>query len=277
MSKSYQSFFVMLIYLFTLSRISAQEIDNAKELLLSKQLHQSQSWSVDLPQSYQIYQKGEAIFVDIRSKELYEKGHVPNSLNIHLPSLPQTILENPEVLPKGQPIYVICCAQDRNALWAVLPLRMAGYEAYNVTGGGVDAWDYLKLPIEKGAGKAPEPKWQIELTAKEKEALLGINPSYHMMKAGRSYVYDREGIEKLFEDGREGFVVELVEAKKDKATSKYTKETSTLPDLPNANWLRDFPEDATIFLISENDKELVLGVVALRMLDYDAVMLVKNR
>jgi Rhodanese-related sulfurtransferase len=49
---------------------------------------------VDLPQAYQIHQKGAAIFVDIRSKELYEKGHVPNSLNIHLQILPQTILEN---------------------------------------------------------------------------------------------------------------------------------------------------------------------------------------
>ena len=276
MKKNYRIFVVMLLCLFTLSSISAQEIDDAKELLLSKQLDQSSSWSVDLLQAYQLYQKGETIFVDIRSKELYEKGHVPNSLNIHLPSLPQTILENPGVLPKDQPIYVICCAQDRNALWAALPLRMAGYEAYNVTGGGVDAWEYLKLPIEKGAGKAPEPKWQTELTAKEKEALLGINPSYHMMKAGRSYVYDREGIEKLFEDGREGFVMELIQTKKDKATSKYTKETSTLPDLPNSKWLKDFPKDATIFLIGKNDKELVLGVVALRMLGYDAVMLVEK-
>ena len=276
MKKNYRILVVMLLCLFTLSSISAQEIDDAKELLLSEKLNQSQSWSVDLTQAYQVHQKGGAIFVDIRSKELYEKGHVPNSLNIHLPSLPQTILENPGVLPKGQPIYVICCAQDRNALWAVLPLRMAGYEAYNVTGGGVDAWDYLKLPIEKGAGKAPEPKWHTELTAKEKEALLGINPSYHMMKAGRSYVYDREGIEKLLEDGREGFVVELIQTKKDKATSKYTKETSTLSDLPNTKWLKDFPEDSTIFLIGENDKELVLGVVTLRMLGYDAVMLVEK-
>lgn len=73
-----------------------------------------------------------------------------------MPDLPQTILENPGVFPKGQPIYVICCAQDRNSLFATLPLRIAGYEAYNVTGGGVDAWIYLGFPIEEGAGTTRE-------------------------------------------------------------------------------------------------------------------------
>ena len=97
-----------------------------------------------------------------------------------------------------------------------------------------------------------------------------------MMKAGRSYVYNRKGIEKLFEEGKEAFVVEIVKNKEDKATSKYAKQVNTLSELPNAPWLKDFPKDQTIFLIGENDKELVLGFVALRMKGYDAVMMMEK-
>ena len=64
--------------------------------------------------------------------------------------------------------------------------------------------------------------------------------------------------------------------KEDKATSKYTKQVSTLSELPNAPWLTDYPKDQTIFLIGENDKELILGVVALRIKGYDAVMIVEK-
>ena len=267
-----KKFIQLIIWIILTLQISSSEATQSLEAQLSDSL----SWEVSLPAAYKSFQSNQAIFLDIRSKESFVKGHVPNSININLPDLPQTLLEKPGMLPKGQPIYVVCCAQDRNALWAVLPLRMAGYEAYNVTGGGVDAWEYLKLPIAKGASAPLESRWKTELSTEEKEYLLSINPSYHMMKAGRSYVYDRKGIEKLLEEGKEAFVVEIVKNTEDKATSKYTKQGSTLSELPNAPWLKGFSKDQTIFLIGENDKEVVLGVVALRMMGYDALMMVEK-
>lgn len=239
-------------------------------LQLQEMLKESPHWELSLLHARDLQQEGNAIFVDIRSKESYEKGHAPGAINLPLPSLPQTLLENPGMLPKDLPIYVICCAQDRNALFATLPLRMAGYEAYNVTGGGVDAWIYLGFSTEEGSAQEPKKEWSTSLSSDERVALSAINPSYHMMKAGRSYLINREKMESFIDQGNNLFVVEVF-SESQTTISSYVKEKTLLSTLLTENWLKGHPKEESIYLIGENDKELVLGVVALRMLGYDAV------
>jgi rhodanese-related sulfurtransferase len=240
---------------------------------LHSELQNYQSYLVPLPQAKEIHGRG-AVFLDIRSAASYGKGHIPNALNIPATDLPQAILEKPGILPKKQPVYIICCAQDRNAMYALLPLRMAGYDAYAVTGGGTDAWIHLKWPAEGGSAKSPEAKYNTKLSDSETVALAAINPAYHMMKAGRSYAMARTGLEKYLSEGNDLFVVEI--ASETVAPFPYAKQRTALSDLPLASWLQNLSKNQTVYLVGEDDKELTLGMVSLRMLGYDAVFAVKK-
>lgn len=92
-----------------------------------------------------------------------------------------------------------------------------------------------------------------------------------MMKAGRSYLISREELEAIINQGTELFVVEVVSEKQIGVSSSYIKEAISLSDLPTAKWLENYSKKETIYLVGNNDKELVLGIVTLRMLGYDAI------
>ena len=250
---------------------------NTFEANLSKNLNGVAKWQVQLPQALEAHGRG-AVFVDIRSLASYEQSHVSGAIHLPLTDLAQTLLEHPGALPKDQPIYVICCAKDRNAMLAVLPLRMAGYEAYGVMGGGVPAWEAAGYPIERGATEALEVKWNTNLKQEEIQALSSINPTFHMMKAGRSYTIERKGLEEVLAKGEELVVIEILPSRSSRnSTVKKSSETSrsvTLFDLSKTESLKDISKKERIYLIGEDDKELAIGLMSLRMMGYDAVLAV---
>ena len=57
---------------------------------------------------------------------------------------------------------------------------------------------------------------------------------------------------------------------------KYVTQQTDLSDLPMAPWLKDYPKEQPIYLIGKDDKELVLAVVALCMLGYNAMAAVEK-
>ena len=244
---------------------------------LNKNLDEVTEWQVQLPQALEAHGRG-AVFVDIRSLVSYEQSHVSGAIHLPLTDLAQTLLERPGVLPKDQPIYVICCAKDRNAMLAVLPLRMAGYEAYGVMGGGVPAWEAAGYPIERGATEALEVKWNTNLKQEEIQALSAINPTLHMMKAGRSYTIARKGLEEANTSGEMLTVIEIIPSRSNRnSTVKKSSEASrsvTLSDLSKTESLKDISKKERIYLIGEDDKDLAIGLMSLRMMGYDAVMAV---
>ena len=267
-----------LLLIFLLACLSATAASaGTLDSNLSKNLTEVSEWQVQLPLASEAHGRG-AVFVDIRSLDSYEQSHVSGALHLPLTDLAQTLLERPGILPKDQPIYVICCAKDRNAMLAVLPLRMAGYEAYGIMGGGVPAWEAAGYPIETGTAKPLESKWKTKLKPEEIEALSAINPTLHMMKVGRSYTIARKGLEEVLTSGETLTVIEIVSSRSSRnSIMKKSGEASisvTLPDLSKAEWLKGISKKERIYLISEDDKELAIGLMNLRMMGYDAVMAV---
>ncbi len=199
----------------------------------------------------------------IRSLTSYEQSHVSGALHLPLTDLAQTLLERPGVLSKDQPIYVICCAKDRNAMLAVLPLRMAGYEAYGVMGGGVPAWEATGYPIESGTAKPLEVKWNTNLKQEEIQALSAINPTLHMMKAGRSYTIARKGLEEAITSGEKLTVIEVIPSRSSRnSTLKKSGEASisvTLSILHEAEWLKGISRKEKFIWLVKTIKSLQLG------------------
>ena len=271
-------FILLLISLTLLTNITLAQ-ENTLKSYLHQKLSISNTWQIHLLDFYKLYQQQELILIDIRSPETYQKAHVKGSLNIHLPNLPQTILEQPNILPKDQPIYIICCAQDSNAYYAVLPLRIAGYEAYAVTGGGVDAWQYLQLPyLEQGTASELEFKYNTKLTDLEIQALVAINPDYHMLKVGRSYGLKLQPLEQIIAEGKDLFVIQIWSEQERALLVKapYVKHTTTLKNLLTSSWLENIEKKQQLFIVGQDDKQLVLATIALRMLGYDAMFAIEE-
>ncbi len=88
----------------------------------------------------------ETLVLDVREPEEYARGHVPGALNI-----PQAMLASQlEVLPREQPIYVLCEGGFRS-LRAAQFLRQVGFEHVSNVAGGTAAWRNAGKPLRTGA------------------------------------------------------------------------------------------------------------------------------
>ncbi len=75
-----------------------------------------------------------ALIVDVRTKEEYEQGHIPGSLNIPLDEIGKAM----EWLQKDVPVVLVCASGNRSS-HAVMVLKANGFE--KVYNGG--SWDSL--------------------------------------------------------------------------------------------------------------------------------------
>ncbi|KJF81304.1 rhodanese-like domain-containing protein [Photobacterium angustum] len=93
----------------------------------------------------------EGVFVDIRSRDEYRKGHIAGSLH----ALPSQIKEqNITELEKHKtaPIIVVC-KTGQTAQTTANDLSKAGFTNVNVLKEGLIAWNEANLPLVKSKGK----------------------------------------------------------------------------------------------------------------------------
>ena len=86
----------------------------------------------------------EAIVIDLRSKEAFNKGHIVHSI-----SMPKDQLDpNAPTLKKHQDKKIIVvCTNGNDANRIALKLRKAGYDS-KVLAGGLEAWKSADLPLK---------------------------------------------------------------------------------------------------------------------------------
>ena len=80
------------------------------------------------------------VVVDVRSKEEYDKGHIPGAINVPIDSLKQDIRNNeaiPELADKKK-VYMIYCRSGRRSNEAAKLLSGFGYKHIYEFGGIID-------------------------------------------------------------------------------------------------------------------------------------------
>jgi rhodanese-related sulfurtransferase len=98
---------------------------------------------VTAAQAYQKYRAG-ALFVDVRTQEEWNQGHIAKSLLIPLDELPNRLNE----LPKDRDLVVVCHSGVRAKEGATI-LRNAGFTRVSCLSGGLQAWVDAGYPIEQ--------------------------------------------------------------------------------------------------------------------------------
>jgi rhodanese-related sulfurtransferase len=86
------------------------------------------------------------VIVDVRTPAEFQKGHVPNAINVPL----SEIVDNPDVLKssKGKPI-VLYCRSGYRAGKAAEALHKDGYQNLRHLEGDMQSWLKAGLPVEK--------------------------------------------------------------------------------------------------------------------------------
>lgn len=88
--------------------------------------------------------QNQAILLDIRPKDQFKTGHIPQARNITLNDL-ATESNN---LPKDKPIIVVC-QHGRTATKGVASLRKLGFTQVYSLENGQQAWVEAGLPVKK--------------------------------------------------------------------------------------------------------------------------------
>jgi rhodanese-related sulfurtransferase len=90
-----------------------------------------------------MYEKG-ALFVDVRTQQEWDQGHIAGSILIPLDVLQSRMGE----LPRDKDIVVVCKSGARSKEGTTL-LRQAGFTRVTCMTGGIQAWVAAGYPVSK--------------------------------------------------------------------------------------------------------------------------------
>jgi len=105
--------------------------------------------TLNLPQAYELFQKGQSLFIDARKPEEYRELHVAGAVNLPPEKLKEA--NNPALIgiAKERQIVVYCAEAHCNiALQVAEKLQSAGFIQVAAFLGGFKAWDEAGYPVD---------------------------------------------------------------------------------------------------------------------------------
>jgi rhodanese-related sulfurtransferase len=103
------------------------------------------AFRVNTSQAIQLINREHAVILDIRSPDLFQKGHIIDAQLL----TSKEILENPKKIErfKNKPIILVCSTGNESQK-VTLSLIKQGYNVYLLSG-GIRAWTEAALPLVK--------------------------------------------------------------------------------------------------------------------------------
>jgi rhodanese-related sulfurtransferase len=101
---------------------------------------------ITIDEAEKLVKSGKAIYVDVRSKEQYEKGHIRGAISMPHSQMVARLRE----IPPGRTIITYCaCSAEQSSGRAVLELAAHGLKNAAALTGGWSAWNLKGLPTER--------------------------------------------------------------------------------------------------------------------------------
>ena len=110
---------------------------------------------LELPEVHQVWQRGEAVFVDARAAKYFKLGHIPGAVNIPV----NRVTEMLSVLPTNKDAYLITyCGSISCPIAYILRefLLEEGYRNVQVFPSGILGWESAGYPLEKAGFAHPD-------------------------------------------------------------------------------------------------------------------------
>ncbi len=102
--------------------------------------------SLSLHQATLLVNKDDGVFLDVRERKDFERGHIVDSINIPLAKLHERITELDK--KKELPIIVVCQVGHQSSE-AVKALQAKGFTNVSKMAGGITEWQVQNLPLVK--------------------------------------------------------------------------------------------------------------------------------
>ena len=102
--------------------------------------------SVSPHQATLLINKQDGVFLDIRERKEFDKGHIVDAINIPLAKLHERITELEK--KKDVPIVVVCQMGQQSGQ-AVKALEAKGFSQVSRMSGGLNEWQLQNLPLVK--------------------------------------------------------------------------------------------------------------------------------
>jgi rhodanese-related sulfurtransferase len=100
---------------------------------------------VPLAEALDLRDRGEAVLVDVRSREDYAEGHLPGAVNIPASQVEERAAE---IRRMGRlPILYCACPEESSSVRAVRTLQAKGIDA-RVLADGIRGWQETGRPLE---------------------------------------------------------------------------------------------------------------------------------
>lgn len=100
---------------------------------------------IKLDDAWKLYQADKAVFIDVRSKDSFDKGHIKGALSIPGSQLIRRFRE----IPPGKVIVTYCaCSAEQSSGHAVVELNAHGVKNTAALVGGWHAWQDSGKPTE---------------------------------------------------------------------------------------------------------------------------------
>jgi rhodanese-related sulfurtransferase len=122
---------------------------------------ESDPWikEIDILDAKELLDKNKAIFIDARTPELYEKGHIPGAVNWPVDEFDQHLNEFKDSIPQDQPVLSYCkgptCDESTHL---ANNLNIEGWKKVYLFTGGIEEWTAYGFPTVTGPdpNKAPQ-------------------------------------------------------------------------------------------------------------------------
>lgn len=103
--------------------------------------------NINTQQATLLINKEDAVVVDVRTAEEFNKGHIVNAKNITLSQIEEG--KFPGIENKKQTPIIVVCASGARSVSAGNKLIKAGFEQVTSLSSGMNAWADAKLPTTK--------------------------------------------------------------------------------------------------------------------------------
>lgn len=113
---------------------------------LGAYLHSKSGKSISPHQAIMLINRQDGVFLDIRERKDFEKGHIVDAINIPLPKLNERSVELDK--RKELPIVVVCNMGQQSGE-AVKVLQTKGFTRVSRMSGGMSEWLTSSLPVVK--------------------------------------------------------------------------------------------------------------------------------
>jgi rhodanese-related sulfurtransferase len=91
-------------------------------------------------------QRGEAVIIDVREKDEWDEGHIPNATHLSRGTIE---LDIEEKVPDTNALIVCHCGGGGRSALAAESLQEMGYKNVRSMAGGLKAWKAAGLPTTK--------------------------------------------------------------------------------------------------------------------------------